>query len=144
MPTPGTIPYSSLPSPIPSGLFLACETALANAGFSTLVSRAPEGIIVADVPTVTAAISAYAGSAAELAYHKAAKQLALDTAFNANFDLAAFIRGGTASNVTAAQVGTFLATITNNYRSMRAAIANAANVATVDAINIASGWPSNP
>ena len=61
-----------------------------------------------------------------------------------NFDLAKFIRGGTATGITAAQVGTFLATITNNYRTLRASIANAANVAAVNAVNIAAGWPANP
>jgi hypothetical protein len=72
------------------------------------------------------------------------KQTALDALFDANFDLAKFIRGGTATTITAANVGTFLATITNNYRSLRAQIAAASTLATLNAININSGWPSNP
>ena len=144
MSTPGIIPYSALPNPVPAGLFEACEAALGAAGFSTTVTRAPDGVHVSDVPTVTATIAAYSGSATELAYHKVQAQTALDAAFNANFDLAAFIRAGTATGITATQVGTFLATITNNYRSLRAAIANAATVAAVNAVNIAAGWPANP
>lgn len=89
-------------------------------------------------------LNAYHGSSFELASAKAAKQALLDAEFDANFDLAKFIRAGTATNITAANVGTFLATITNNYRSLRAQIAAASTVAAVQAINIASGWPSNP
>lgn len=146
MASPGIIAYANIPGwpAPPGGLFLACETALAAAGFGTFVTRAPDGLHVSDVPTVTATIASYSGSATELAYHKAQKQAALDAEFDANFDLADFIRGGTATNVTAANVGTFLATIINNYRTLRASIANATNVAAVDAINIASGWPNNP
>lgn len=144
MATPGVIPYGSIPSPSPAGLLEACENALTAAGFAPYVTRAPDGVHVSDVPTVTVTISAYVGSAAQLAYTKAQKQTALDAAFDTNFDLTKFIRGGTATNITAANVGTFLATITNNYRSLRASIANAANVAAVNAININSGWPVNP
>jgi hypothetical protein len=80
----------------------------------------------------------------ELATHKATKQAALDTLFSANFDLASFIRSGTNAAVTAAQVGTFLATITNNYRTLKASIANAATAAAADAIVVTGGWPANP
>lgn len=79
-----------------------------------------------------------------IAFLRAQKQGALDAFFDANFDLKAFIRAGSAATVTAANVGTFLATITNNYRALRASIAAAADAATVNAININSGWPSNP
>jgi hypothetical protein len=140
----GIIPYNQIPSPVPAGLFEACEVALALAGFSTQATRAPDGVHVSDVPTVTATIASYVGSAAQLAYAKAQLQAALDAEFDANFDLSKFIRGGTVTGITAAQIGTFLATITNNYRTLRASIASAANVAAVNAINIASGWPSNP
>ena len=141
---PGIIPYSSIPSPLPAGLFEACEAALAAAGFSTTVTRAPEGILVSDVPTVVATAHAYVGSAAELAYHKAQTQTALDALFDANFDLTKFIRGGTVATITATQVGTFLAQIANNYRALRASIAAATTVAQVNAINPAGGWPTNP
>lgn len=140
----GIIPYANVPHPIPDGLFLACEAALVAAGFSATVALAPDGIHVADVSTVTATMTSYAGSAAELAYHKAIQQAALDAIFSANFDLAAFIRSGTTVGITGVQVGTFLATITNNYRTLRAAIANATTVAQISAINVTAGWPNNP
>lgn len=75
---------------------------------------------------------------------KAAAQVALDTLFSANFDIAGFIRGGAATGITGAGIGNFLATITNNYRTLRASIAAAPNVAALNAINIYSGWPANP
>jgi hypothetical protein len=100
--------------------------------------------ITGDKATVQALIAGYAGSAAELAFHKAAKQTALDALFDAQFDLAKFIRAGTSTTITATNVGTFLATITNNYRSLRASIAAAGTAAAVDAINVAGGWPANP
>jgi len=129
---------------LPQGVFPAVQAALVAAGFSGSVSVAPDGIHVSDVATALNAFNSYSGSAAELQYWQTAQQAALDTLFNANFDLAKFIRAGTATNVVAAGVGTFLATITNNYRSLRAQIAAATSVAQVQAININSGWPSNP
>lgn len=123
---------------------MACQSALTLAGFPPVFFVSPEGVHVSDIPTVTTAAAAYAGSAAELIHEKAQAQIALDAEFDANFDLAKFIRGGTATGVTAAQVGTFIAMIANNYRTLRGAIASAANVAAVNSINIAGGWPSNP
>lgn len=142
----GTILYSSItgwPSP-PAGLFEACESALATAGFSTFVSRGPDGVNVSDVATVNAVLASYAGGSAQLAFNKAQKQATLDALFDANFDLAKFIRGGNATGITAANVGSFLATITNNYRTLRASIANAADLTALNAINLNSGWPANP
>jgi hypothetical protein len=104
----------------------------------------PDGLHVSDTALASSTLSTYGGSASELSWNKTQKQAALDAFFDANFDLKAFIRAGSATNVTGAGVGTFLATITNNYRSLRASIAAAANVAAVNAINISSGWPSNP
>jgi hypothetical protein len=68
----------------------------------------------------------------------------LDALLDNNFDLKAFIRAGTSSAVTAANVGTFLAQITNNYRSLRSQIAAATTVAQLQAIDINAGWPGNP
>ena len=79
-----------------------------------------------------------------LAYWQGLWAANLKSGFEANFNLVTFIENGTVSNLTAAQVGTFLATIANNYRSLRAQIAAATTVAQVQAININSGWPSNP
>lgn len=140
----GVIPTNSLPNPIPDGLVAACESALIAAGFSPLMSFAPDGVHVSDVATVNATMASYVGSAGQLAFNKAQKQAALDVLFDGNFDLSAFIKSGTSTAITAANVGTFLATITNNYRSLRAQIANASTLAILNAININSGWPSNP
>lgn len=133
-----TIP---LPASIPQGFPEAAEAA----GLVFWIS--PSGLNFPDAATETAAASllaGYVGSAAQLTYWKTITQAALDDEFNSHFDLAAFIRAGTATSVTDTQVGTFLATITNNYRSKRASIATAGTVAAVQAINIAAGWPSNP
>lgn len=108
------------------------------------ISFEPDGLNVADTASAQSFLSSYVGSATELAWNKQKKQIALDALFDANFDLAKFIRGGTATNITAANVGTFLATITNNYRSLRTSIASAADLTALNAININSGWPSNP
>jgi hypothetical protein len=75
---------------------------------------------------------------------KILKQQALDSLFDARFDLTAFIREGTATNVTANNVGSFLAAITNNYRTLRAQIAAAASISVLNAIDITAGWPNNP
>lgn len=104
----------------------------------------PDGLNVGDVTVAQNFISTYVGSATELSFNKTQKQTALDALFDANFDLAKFIRGGTITTITAANVGTFLATIANNYRSLRAQIAAASSVAALNAININAGWPSNP
>ncbi len=79
-----------------------------------------------------------------LTWWKSSRQGDLDTLLDANFDLKAFIRAGMATNVTAAGVGTFLATICNNYRSLRAQISAAVTIADIQSININSGWPANP
>lgn len=125
-------------------MFRQCAAALVAAGFGGFVASGPDGLTVSDVATAQSFLNSYVGSASELAWNKAKKQTALDAAFDANFDLTKFIRGGTASSITAANVGAFLATITNNYRSLRASIAAAANLSALNTININSGWPSNP
>lgn len=79
-----------------------------------------------------------------LVYAQLVKQAALDALLNNNFDLIAFIRSGSSVLVSGVAVGTFLSTIANNYRSLRAQIAAAGTVGAVNAININSGWPANP
>jgi hypothetical protein len=79
-----------------------------------------------------------------LAWWQANWQSQLDALLDNNFDLRAFIRAGTSTTVTATNIGTFLATINNNYRTLRAQIVAASTAAAVQAININSGWPSNP
>lgn len=91
-----------------------------------------------------AQVDSAAASFFPVADYQAAKQAQLDALFDIKFDLAKFIRAGTATTVTAANVGTFLSQITNNYRTLRASIAAAASVAAVNAIDVTAGWPSNP
>lgn len=137
------VPINSVPWPPADGALDAALAALVAGGFPAVLHVSPAGIVCSDAATVTSTLNSYTGSASQLAYAKQVKQAALDTLFNANFDLAKFIRGGTATGITAANVGTFLAQITNNYRTLRASIAAAADVATVNAISL-NGWPSNP
>ncbi len=134
----GIIAYANLPSPLPP------EIHIQLAAIGITVSSRPDGVFVSDIAGAQAFYAAYSGSSTELTYAKVQKQTALDDFFNAHFDLAAFIRGGTTTGITGAQVGTFLATIANNYRTLKASIAAAANVAAVAAINVQSGWPNNP
>ena len=79
-----------------------------------------------------------------LPWLKARKQAALDALFDARFDVARFMRDGTATAVTGAQVGAFLAAATNRYRLLRAAILAASDAAALDAVDLDAGWPANP
>ena len=126
-----------------------CEAALAAAGFSTLVTRTPNGVLVADVPTVVAAAQEYVGSAAQATWAKTNEYgTGLLDRLNADavqrINLFVMIQGGTVTNLTGAQVGTFLAAVSNNYRTLVAQINAATTVAQVNAINIGAGWPANP
>lgn len=129
---------TNIPLPLLSGFSETCEAAGIH------LEIGPDGVYASDVSAAQSLFATYSGSAAELAWWKAQKQIALDALFDAHFDLAKFIRDGTATNVTANNVGTFLSTITNNYRSKRANISAAVSVAAVQAVNVNSGWPSNP
>jgi hypothetical protein len=142
--TPGIIAWSNVPNPAPQGLQQAILAALVAAGFAGFCTYSPNGIEVADVATAESVVASFSGSPTELAWWQKQWQADLDAWMNANFDLLSFIRAGHNSAVTATGIGTFLATITNNYRSLRAQIAAASTVAAVQAINIQSGWPSNP
>lgn len=110
---------------------------------AVVAPAAPAGVDTV-TPALTGAESVGDNMANNLAYAQAVKQGALDAFLDANFDFKAFIRAGTTTTLTGAQVGTFIATIANNYRSLRAQIAAASTVAAVNAININSGWPANP
>ena len=133
-----------LPVNPPQGLIPFVKTTLRNAGKDDKITLAPDGLHCSDATLVLSAIAAYVGSATELADAKATKQAALDALLDQNFDFKAFIRAGTATGITGANIGTFLATITNNYRTLRSAIASASTVQNVQAVNINSGWPNNP
>jgi hypothetical protein len=104
----------------------------------------PDGLHVGDVTAAQSYFSSYVGSSAQLQWNQAKLLADLDALLDNNFDLKAFIRAGTSSAVTAANVGTFLAQITNNYRSLRSQIAAATTVAQLQAIDINAGWPGNP
>jgi len=93
--------------------------------------------------TYAQCLSAYA-TIAPLSEGQAWLQAQLDDLLDNHFDLPKFIRAGTSTTVTATNVGTFLATIVDNYRTLRAQIAAATSFAQLNAININSGWPSNP
>lgn len=94
--------------------------------------------------TLLAAYTVAAAIPTSVADLQALLQAALLALFTQNFNLQQFIINGTAATITATQVGTFLATITNNFRSLRASIAAATTVSQLNAININAGWPSNP
>ena len=136
----GFIPVTSIPGwPSPAA---GVMESLAATGVAPVIS--PDGLHANDVAASQAFLDSYVGSATELQWNKDQKQAALDINLNNNFNLVAFIRAGTATPVTGTQVGNFLATITSNYRNLRAQIAAATTVAQVNAINVNSGWPSNP
>jgi hypothetical protein len=135
--TPGVIPVTSIPGwPTPLAGILQ---QLPVAAFLS-----PNGLNVADVATAEDYLSTYSGSAAQLSWNQQQLQAQLDALLDDKFDLVAFIRGGTNSFLTATNVGTVLATITNHYRSLRVQISSATSLAQLQAININQGWPSNP
>lgn len=127
-----------MPNPVPAGLPQTIE----SQGHS--IANAPDGWYSGDAAAAQIIINSYSGSASELSWWQRQQQASLDALFDARFDLAKFIRGGTVTTITATNVGNFLAQITNNYRSLRASIAAATTVAAVQAIDVTTGWPANP
>lgn len=83
-------------------------------------------------------------SVAPVSEGKSDLQTQLDAFLDQLMNFNAFIRAGTSTTVTGTNVGTFLATICNNYRTLRASITAATTWAGLNAININSGWPANP
>ena len=138
--TPGIISLASLPSPIPPGL---AETAESE-GLTWIL--APDGLHTNDTTQMQALLTAVQSSptTATLAYWQALTQTALDSFYQTNFNFDFLVRGGQSTTITGAQIGSAIATIVNNYRSIRASIAQASTIAAVQAINVTSGWPSNP
>jgi hypothetical protein len=68
----------------------------------------------------------------------------LDEAADVRLALPAIMRAGSATNVTAAQISGYLASATNRYRILRAAVQNAADATALRAIDFTTGWPANP
>lgn len=91
-----------------------------------------------------AAVSAWIAAYSPLPRAKRKKIKRLDTAADQRISLLAFIRAGTATNVTSAQFGSYVVGVLNNYRSIRASIQNATSVAEVEAVSLSTGWPANP
>lgn len=129
---------TKIETPLTAGL---CEAASID-GIG--IYRAPDGIYADDPAKAEAFANDYSGSAAELTYWRSIWKARLDAMFDKHFDLAQFVRDGTVTTITGTQVGNFLASVTNNYRSLRSQISSAATVAAVKAIDITSGWPNNP
>lgn len=72
-------------------------------------------------------------------------QLAALLAYLQNYlNLANFVDGGSSTGVTGTNVGSFLASLTNNYRTKKQAIQNASTSAQVWAVDFTTGWPANP
>lgn len=136
--------FANPPDPAPAGLFETIEAAGHSAAIEWNAARTGVVWQCDDAAAVQAIVVGYSGSAAELAWWKSKMQAALDDLLDDNFDLKAFIRAGASISVTAAGIGNFLATINNNYRTLRASIAAASTVAAVQAVNINAGWPANP
>jgi hypothetical protein len=67
----------------------------------------------------------------------------LDAEADARLSLTAIMRAGSATNVTAAQMSTYLAAATNRYRTLRAAVQGAADTTALRAIDFTTGWPAN-
>lgn len=68
----------------------------------------------------------------------------LDEAADVRLAMPAIMRAGSATNVTAAQISGYLAAATNRYRTLRAAVQNAADATALRAIDFTAGWPNNP
>jgi hypothetical protein len=79
-----------------------------------------------------------------LAVAQAQKQARLDQILNDHVDIGGLVRDGTVTTITGTQVSNFLASGTNNYRSLRAQIAAATTAAQANAIDVTAGWPANP
>ena len=135
------------PSAIPAGF----SNAVLAQGVGLFIQ--PDGWLVVDAPgsadgsgvtIVNSLAQTYPNSAQHLSFVKNLKQAELDAFAGSHFGLINFVVDGTITNTTGTQVGNFLSSGTNNYRTIRNNISNAPDVATVNAINVKNGWPANP
>jgi hypothetical protein len=92
---------------------------------------------------ITAAYATFQGTWS-LAWWKITQQQNNLAYLQAYLNLANFVDGGASQTVSGTAVANFLASLTNNYRSKKAAIAAATTSTQVMAIDVTSGYPSNP
>jgi hypothetical protein len=136
--TPGIIPLTSIPGwPTPlAGIMQQLPVA---------AFLSPNGLNVADVTTAENYLSTYAGSTAQLSWNQQQHQAQLNALLEHKLDLVAFICAEANSSMDATNVATtLLATVADNYRSLRAQISAATSLGQLQAINIYQGWPRSP
>lgn len=144
--TAGNIPTTSIPgwpNP-PAGLIPACQTSLDTAGIRGALFMGQQGLHTPDLANTNAVLSTYVGSSTELTYAKDVKKKLLFDLVDSRYDLRALADGNTTTNMSGNSVGTYLASVGNNYRGKKNAINAAATVAAVNAIDINAGWPAYP
>lgn len=142
----GFIPVANIPgwpNP-PAGLMPACQKSLDDAGINGPLFINPQGLRTPDIANTTTVLNTFVGSATELTLAKDVRKKALFDLVDGQYDLRALADANTAPVLTSASVGGYLASVGNNYRSKKAAINAAANVAAVNAVDINAGWPAYP
>ena len=100
-----------------------------------------DGVMLASNP---AAVQAIIDGYSPLAFLKAAKLATLKANVSARADMFGLMDSGSSTTVTSAQFSAFWASAINNYRTLKASIQNAPDVANLNAINLGTGWPANP
>jgi len=142
----GFIPVTNIPgwpNP-PAGLMPACQKSLDNAGITGPLFINPQGLRTPDTTNTQNVLSTYTGSATELTSVKDVRKKALFDLCDTQYDLRSLADGNTSPSLTSTNVGQYLASVGNNYRTLKANINAAANTAAVNAININTGWPTYP
>lgn len=122
---------------------------LNDASYQTWLARDNKPSVIATEALLGEVLAEYVNflnnkTSTSLDIQQALRQAELDALLVANADMVSLIRAGQSTTTTATTVATYLSNGTNNYRSLRAQIANAATPAAVRAININAGWPPNP
>ena len=102
-----------------------------------------DGALVAETQADLDEIAANSSSAQLLAAAKRKRLAQLRNGLMNRADLVSLIFGGTASP-TGPQYAAFMAAVVTNARSLISQINAAPDLAALNAINLNSGWPSNP
>jgi hypothetical protein len=141
----GIIPPANVPGwpNLALGMIPTCSKKMTDIG-NKAVFMSNAGVHTPDTTATQATLNTYAGSSDELTYNQTVKQQALFDLVVAKYNLRELADLGTTTTMTGTQVGTYLAGVGNNYRSLKAQIKAAATVAAVNAININAGWPAYP